>query len=233
MKICFTAFVVLSLCDSAAIANVHTVVSIDYCARTATHIVLVRSQPRMDGQVTVLESLRGNLKPGESLVIPSLAKFRSDESRHIECLKEPARIFAKCPPGTPQFVTGTRMVLFLKLRDHPITDKWWPIGFVWIERGQVYGLWDGEEPPKAKVAVIGTERAVRVAIGKLVRQKATRGMSVHRFKSHLGRHPFVIASVDPDCGMCTAAKDEMKHLSIKLAGTDIRYFLVSFTGSSS
>jgi len=45
--------------------------------------------------------------------------------------------------------------------------------------------------------------------------------------STTGRRPIMIVAVNPDCGMCTVASDEMSHLREKLSSMDIKYFIVS------
>ena len=46
--------------------------------------------------------------------------------------------------------------------------------------------------------------------------------------SMTGKRPIMIVAVNPDCGMCTIASDEMSHLREKLSTMDINYYIVSF-----
>src|SRR5438874_1861724 len=71
----------------------------------ATHIVVVTEGERIDGKVRVLESWRGDLRPGDRLELPDLAAFAPLKSRAIS-----APFLAKPMAGQPTHVTGDRMV---------------------------------------------------------------------------------------------------------------------------
>src|SRR5262245_30388928 len=77
----------------------------------ATHIVVVTEGEKIDGKVRVLESWRGDLRPGDRLDLPDLAAFAPLQSRVIN-----TAFAAKPVPGQPKHVTGQRMVLFLRRR---------------------------------------------------------------------------------------------------------------------
>src|SRR5580658_2628 len=57
---------------------------LDACAWDATHIVVVTEGERTDGQVSVLESWKGDLKPGDNITVPELAAFEPQSSRIID-----------------------------------------------------------------------------------------------------------------------------------------------------
>lgn len=45
----------------------------------------------------------------------------------------------------------------------------------------------------------------------------------------VGKRPVMIAAVNPECGMCRIAADEMIHLRAKTAAMSIDYYMVSFS----
>jgi hypothetical protein len=93
-------------------AKVHEGLSIERCAKLATDIVVATEGDSIDGHIIVLETLKGELNPGENLVIPELAGFSFEEARTIGCLGLPPR--ADDMPMEKQYVTGSRMILFLR-----------------------------------------------------------------------------------------------------------------------
>ena len=142
MRICLKGLILLLLCSFSVHAKTHTMIDMESCVRDATHVVVVTEGDRIDGHVIVLESWRGDLKPGDSLDIPVLAKFKSKKSRHIEC-EDCFGYLGKCLDATPKFVSGSRIILFLQGqtgRSDP--QKWFAIGAAWIERWQTYALYD-------------------------------------------------------------------------------------------
>lgn len=73
----------------------------------ATDIVVVTEGKAIDGVVQVIETLKGDLKPGAILTLPELAEFKAKEARLIDngsWLKT----------GPDRFITGNRMILFLR-----------------------------------------------------------------------------------------------------------------------
>jgi hypothetical protein len=49
----------------------------------------------------------------------------------------------------------------------------------------------------------------------------------------VGKRPFMLVAVNPDCAMCKIASDEMLHLRAKLAAMNIDYYVVSFAPQNS
>lgn len=119
----------------------------------ATHIVIATEREIIDGELTVIESWYGDLKPGEFISVPGLAEFAEPETR---------RIRGRPPPGTMdavegvEYVTGNRMILFLK-RLSPGEDdgkksgntsgKWDPaysqsmkFNAAWVEKDRVFAF---------------------------------------------------------------------------------------------
>lgn len=118
----------------------------------ATHIVVATEGEKIDGVFTVIESWKGDLKPGETLTIPELAEFASEKTRLIDTEwiwrgREDKII-------TPTYVTGARMILFLKqIRTDTVPPKiFWispnfltgmegmKVSIIWIEAGEGYAF---------------------------------------------------------------------------------------------
>ena len=65
-------FVILSAIGAIPVdAGIRPSFSLDGCSWNATHIVLVQTIPK-DGAFSVVESWKGDLKPGDSLEVPEL-----------------------------------------------------------------------------------------------------------------------------------------------------------------
>ncbi len=75
----------------------------------ATDIVVVTEDKQIDGVFRILETWKGDLKPGETITIPEMEEFKNKEARSIYAwgLKE-----EKASPA--QYVTCDRMILFLR-----------------------------------------------------------------------------------------------------------------------
>jgi hypothetical protein len=74
----------------------------------ASDIVVVKENEKLDGKYTVIETWKGELKSGDTMTIPELAGFSSEESRAIHRWPREAR------SNLLTHVTGSRMSLFLK-----------------------------------------------------------------------------------------------------------------------
>ena len=114
-------FVVLASCffatHAVAVGGIRPSFSPQESAWRATDIVVVTEGNQIDGVVQVLETLKGDLRAGATLTLPDLAEFKAKEARLIHD-------FLSSRSGPEQFVTGSRMILFL--RDHtkiPVEDE--------------------------------------------------------------------------------------------------------------
>jgi hypothetical protein len=87
----------------------------EVCAWRATDIVVVTEGQEVDGVFTILETLKGDLKPGETITIPEMAEFKSVEARleNDQLYEQQQRGKAK------EYVTGNRMILFLRDSQKP------------------------------------------------------------------------------------------------------------------
>ncbi len=74
----------------------------------STDIVVVTEGKEIDGVVQVIETWKGELKPGSTLTIPDLAEFKAKDARLVDNYSWNER------QGTSEFVTGDRMILFLR-----------------------------------------------------------------------------------------------------------------------
>jgi len=137
-------------------AGIRPSFGIEVCSWNATHIVVATEGKTIDGVFRVLESWRGDLNPGDTIKIPELASFKPPSSRAVS---DPW--YEKRNSDQGLFVTGERMVLFLKKEssgstleaDHsslpsPASMRWKSSSFynemnvsvVWIEEGKTFGF---------------------------------------------------------------------------------------------
>jgi hypothetical protein len=98
-------------------AGIRPSFSLDGCSWFATHIVLVETTPE-DGVFSVVESWKGELKPGDSLDLPELKPNKdavsiSSSHKSQGFGSEDAQGVSEQIPRQP---VGSRMILFLKKR---------------------------------------------------------------------------------------------------------------------
>ena len=103
-------FLLLLAVASIARAGIRPSFLPEVCAWRATDIIVVTEGQEIDGVFTILETLKGDLKPGETLTIPEMAEFKSAEARLINqpWYEQQQRGKAK------EYVTCNRMILFLR-----------------------------------------------------------------------------------------------------------------------
>jgi hypothetical protein len=150
-----TALLCLLIVSSSASAGIRLSFFLEASSWRATDIVVVAEEEQIDGVMKVLETLNGDLKPGQVISIPELAEFKTKEARLIHTPWERG--------GSSAYVTGARMILFL--RDATTTpadadedespggetkspsSRWKTAGLmgheikystVWIEKGKTY-----------------------------------------------------------------------------------------------
>jgi hypothetical protein len=147
------AFAALLAVPTFARAEILPSFSSGRCETAATHVVVT------DGTGKVLESWRGDLKPGDLL---PLKEF------HIP----PGGVVSKFgrKEGAPERVTGKRLVLFL-IRGMPMYDRgqqvgsWAPahwvgdfdVSVLWIEDGHAFALEQWINPGPQQITHAGTE----------------------------------------------------------------------------
>lgn len=136
------------------------------CSWFATHVVVVTEGEEMDGNVTVLESWKGDLTPGGTLSVPGLAAFREEASRAIR------KSFFDPFGRPPSHVTGTRMILFLTTSS---TRSWegandgnLQTSVLWIEGGEAFGFFQEVNPGDTLlVDAFRTEAEVRARFAQV------------------------------------------------------------------
>src|SRR5215510_15097126 len=96
-----TSFVVLLLAAMSAAAGIRPTFDPVGSSWRATDIVVVTEGKQIDGVFTILETWKGDLKPGATISISEMEEFKNKEVRHVES-------------GPAVYVTGERMVLFLR-----------------------------------------------------------------------------------------------------------------------
>ena len=104
------------------------------CAWFATHIVVVTEGDTIDGVVTVLESWKGDYKPGATITVPGLAHYAAEDDRLVggTRAREMDRLVGQ--PEAPRVtVTCKRMVLFLVKRTEAEIAK--PSIVTWTDDG--------------------------------------------------------------------------------------------------
>ena len=169
-------FIFLTLLTPLSHAGIRPSFNPDWFAWQATHIVLVTEGDKIDGEVTILESWLGDLKPGDTLKIPELAKYTTEESRLIKQMG-----FLKPAPqvGAPLHVTCKRMVLFLRKASqvtdpayyHTVegTSEWFACGMgylyasiAWFDHGKTYAFVQWSNPGESDlIEVRGTEASFK------------------------------------------------------------------------
>jgi hypothetical protein len=98
-------------------AGIRPSFSLDGCSWRATHIVLVQTTPE-DGVFSVVESWKGDLKPGDSLNLLELKPNK--DAVPISSFPKPQGFASEDAQGIseqiPRQPVGSRMVLFLRKR---------------------------------------------------------------------------------------------------------------------
>jgi hypothetical protein len=170
----FTAFVILLAIGAIPVdASIRPSFDLDSCSWNATHIVLVETTVR-DGVFSVVESLKGDLKPADSLEIPELKP--TDDAVPISSYPKPQGFFQD-PKGIseqiPRQPVGSRMILFLKRRakkdaalspaGKPTGIQWDPasafggmrVSAVWIDAGKAYCFRQWQNPGPSTLSECG------------------------------------------------------------------------------
>ncbi|MBA4067732.1 MAG: hypothetical protein C0501_29335 [Isosphaera sp.] len=134
----------------------------------ASHVVVA------DDTGKVLESWRGDLKPGDVLPLPG---FRLRLEQPVGGL---ARQLGGKPDGGPDKVTGKRLVLFLrkggpKYDRGQVVGSWsaahftgqFDVSTLWVEDGQAFGLEQWINPGPQEMTRLGTEAEFKAGVARL------------------------------------------------------------------
>jgi hypothetical protein len=144
----FLAGIIILVFAFPLTAKNHLVADLDKCAEYATHIVVVTEGDKIDGQLEVLDSWKGDLQVGEKLTIPELAEFAPLETRAVQCMPT----VSLCLFTHPQiYVSCSKMLLFLCQKKTSLSEvkEWSGIGevdiigaIVWMEKEGSYRFVD-------------------------------------------------------------------------------------------
>ena len=104
-----TFVLLLLVLPPSASAGIRPSFYAEECSWRATDIVVVTEGRKIDGIFEVLETWKGDLKPGETITIPEMAEFESKDARLIDKWN-----WLKKEKQPPEYVTGGRMILFLR-----------------------------------------------------------------------------------------------------------------------
>src|SRR6266478_2770569 len=191
MRVIRTLVVFVVVLTGASIGNagIRPSFSSESCSWRATDIVVVTEGKEIDGVFTILESLKGDLKPGQTIKIPEMAEFKSAEARVIADSWFPPK-----EAGPRKYVTGQTMILFLidsqkpRPRDDqdndnsegeatPSTSRWRsanPMGddvkysSAWIEAGEAYCFIQLMNPGPSLLTKGGKESELRNHITEVI-----------------------------------------------------------------
>lgn len=152
--------------------------NLDYSVWKATHIVLATESGTIDGRLKVVESWKGDIKPGMKLILPELGAFADEKSRRVHYLwKRP-----DLPEPYVRFVTGSRIVLFLVKSTEPHqagipdskTPVWLPSSYAghgsfktsvaWIENGEGYAFVQVVNPGPSVLIHLGTAIEIKARV---------------------------------------------------------------------
>lgn len=150
----------------------------------ATDIVVVTEGKEIDGVVKVIETWKGDLKPGQVLTLPELAEFKTRN----------ARLVHRWPTNeSPEYISGATMILFLRdakipaepddeedsrLTDAKRTGERWqaanPAGdeikysTVWIEKGKAYCFVQIINPGPSLLVACGPEAELKPEVSRVI-----------------------------------------------------------------
>ncbi len=165
--------------------------SLDFASWRATEIVVVDEGDTIDGRLTVIESLQGDLKKGQVILAPKMKQFADASWRTVGRSLFQGNVLAGTA-GKQMVLTGRHMILFLqrppkrltveqlKHNDHITlegrTDRLWiPAGFggmitstIWIDKGGVYSFVQERNPGPSFLRLLRQdEQTIRARIRKL------------------------------------------------------------------
>jgi hypothetical protein len=162
----YLTILLLLLAAPAVRAGIRPSFNIESSAWFATHVVVVTEGEKIDGNLTVLESWKGDLAPGEVISVPELAAFSAKASRLI---RKPIWDRSTEPE---HYVTGDRMVLFLKEKpraktegEESVRDRSWASANQWGGM-DVSVLWVEGEKTYAFIQVMNPGASILIDYGK-------------------------------------------------------------------
>jgi len=162
MKVCGVVLFLVLLCVSSVSGGIRPSFSLDYCSWNATHIVVATEGDEIDGNFTVLESLKGDLNYSETVFIQELAAFKSESLRQVKEWYSEKTL-------TSKYVSGGKLILFLK--KNPNSKEIWQsanlfgdftVSVVWIEDTETFAFIQTINPGSSILVEYGqTETGIR------------------------------------------------------------------------
>lgn len=172
--------------SSPVFAGIRPSFSPEGCSWRATDIVVVTEGSEIDGNFKVLETWKGDLTPGQTISIAELAQFKEKDARSIYS-------GSKEGDGQLQYISGERMILFLRDANKPHDDsedddsetgesdtntsRWKPTNpmgtemkysTAWIENGKVYCFVQIMNPGDPVIVSAGTETELKTEVDCVV-----------------------------------------------------------------
>ena len=175
--------------STPVLAGIRPSFSPEGCSWRATDIVVVTEGSEIDGNFKVLETWKGDLKPGQTISVPELGQFKEKDARSIY-----SRSWVeKESDSRPRYVSGERMILFLRDANKPqgdsedddtetgesdvSTSRWKPTNpmgtemkysTAWIENGEVYCFVQIMNPGDPVIISAGTETELKTEVDCVV-----------------------------------------------------------------
>lgn len=157
---------------------------LEACSWEATHIVVVSEGDKIDGEVEVLESWKGDLKKGDKLSLPDLAEFAPEKERVVS-----KSLFDRDKDKVlPATVSCSRVALFLRKsvkaeEGKPAKTTWLPapdgwggmkVSVAWIEGDKVFAFAQEFNPGPQKLLSWGLdERGLKTEVDAVVKAQTT------------------------------------------------------------
>jgi len=172
----------------------------EVCSWRATDIVVVTEGQQIDGVFTVLETLKGDLKPGQTVRIPEMAEFKSAEARVVG---EPW--YAPAQSGAKKYLIGDKLILFLRDSKKPqpwlaedldepesrpktTASRWQAANLmgeeikysaVWIEKNQLYCFIQLMNPGPSLLSKMGaTEEKLKQGVAEVISVQNGLGVAI-------------------------------------------------------
>lgn len=187
-----TSVVVLLIASISVSAGIRPSFSLESSAWRATDIIIVTEDQKIDGVFKILETLKGDLQPGETITISEMEEFKNKEARLVDS----GWLSGKEKGSPPEYVTCERMILFLRdatripkdededTRAAPSNNSRWqpanPFGSevkystVWIENGKAYWFMQLMNPgPSLLYSVRTTETELKSQVSHVLSTQAS------------------------------------------------------------
>jgi hypothetical protein len=203
-------FLILSfvILPSGVFAGIRPSFMLDSCTWNATHIVVVTEGDVIDGNLLVLESLKGDLRTGEIITLADFGNFNkaqlrqvgteivfensSPETYHLTSGKRsPGTTFnpnaSHVEAGLTKSITCSRFILFLKRDASGGTSNWKPaatsggffVSAVWLESYGTFAFNQVMNPgPSELLPLKSSEEQIRGLVAEILKAKDSIGVAL-------------------------------------------------------